>query len=416
MSGMQNPILVKLKMKKSYKSALFIIGLLIIALVFIYIMYLFYDKVMDNEDIEVKGMISINYADGKNFKVEKTDTLKFSVSNNDEKVNYYSIGFSQIRGTGSYRLIANDKVVMEGILNTVDEISAIEVGLDALDTKIYTLEINNDGSEPIKGNLNIRVQDSKIVTFADTILKNNEIKTPSTTVGEDIAIENEGLIKDTDDIGVTYYFRGNVDNNYVDFANLKWRIVRINGDGTVRLILDGVADTLASYYSSSDKNYDYKESNINEYLKSWLEEKIPDYNKYLANSQFCNDMTNDDGIYLSYTRIYTNKIPTFNCLATSFNSNIGILTIDELVLAGASPSNANDQFYLYNADITDSWYTMSGAKKDINQVNLFMFDSKGNIKSDINGSLYHSVRPVINIIKNIEVKGEGSIDNPYVIE
>ncbi len=416
MSDMQNPILVKLKMKNSYKSALFIIGLLIIFLIVIYIMYMLYDRVIDNEDIEVKGMISINYADGKNFKVNKIDTLKFSVSNNADKVNYYNIGFSKIRGTGNYRLITNDKVVMEGVLNTVDEVNALEVGLDAGDTKIYTLEIINDGSEPLKGNINIRVQDNKIVTFADTILKNNEIKLPLTIVGEEAAVENEGLIKETDDIGVTYYFRGNVDNNYVNFANLKWRIVRINGDGTVRLILDGVADTLASYYNSNDKNYDYRDSNINTYLKSWLEVAIPNYNEYLANSQFCNDMNNDDGTYLSYTRIYTNKIPTFNCLATSFNSNIGILTIDELVLAGASPIKANTQFYLYNADIPDAWYTMSGAKNDITHVNLFMFDNKGNIKSDINGSLYRYVRPVINIIKNIAVTGDGTIDNPYVIE
>lgn len=416
MSDMQNPILVKLKMKKSYKSALFIIGLLIIALIIIYIMYLLYDKVMDNADIEVQGMISINYADGKSFKIDELDTLKFSVSNNDDKLNYYSIGFSQIRGTGSYRIISNDKVVMEGTLNTVDEITSMEVGIDAGETKIYTLEIINDGNDPIKGKINIRIQDSKIVTFADSILKNNEIKLPITVVGEDAAVENEGLIKETDDIGVTYYFRGNVDNNYVDFANLKWRIVRINGDGTVRLILDGAADTLTSYYNSDEKNYDYKESNINKYLKYWLEEKIPDYNKYLANSQFCNDMTNTDGTYLSYTRIYTNKIPTFNCLATSFNSNIGILTIDELILAGASPTKANDKFYLYNPDITDSWYTMSGAEKDITHVNLFMFDNKGNVKTNINGNLYRYVRPVINILKNIEVKGEGTINNPYVIE
>ena len=51
-----------------------------------------------------------------------------------------------------------------------------------------------------------------------------------------------GIYKDEDDYGTTYYFRGNVENNYVKFAGKDWRIVRINEDGTIRLILDGFMD------------------------------------------------------------------------------------------------------------------------------------------------------------------------------
>ena len=45
-----------------------------------------------------------------------------------------------------------------------------------------------------------------------------------------------GLYKTEDDEGESYYFRGKIDNNYVSFANQIWRIVRINGDGSIRLI------------------------------------------------------------------------------------------------------------------------------------------------------------------------------------
>ena len=40
-----------------------------------------------------------------------------------------------------------------------------------------------------------------------------------------------------DDYGTSYYFRGAINNNYVQFANKCWRIVRITGDGSIKLVL-----------------------------------------------------------------------------------------------------------------------------------------------------------------------------------
>ena len=48
----------------------------------------------------------------------------------------------------------------------------------------------------------------------------------------------EALLSSTkDDYGTSYYFRGSVKNNYVEFANKCWRIVRILGNGSVKLVL-----------------------------------------------------------------------------------------------------------------------------------------------------------------------------------
>ena len=48
----------------------------------------------------------------------------------------------------------------------------------------------------------------------------------------------EALLASTeDDYGTSYYFRGAVKNNYVQFANKCWRIVRVNGDGSIKLVL-----------------------------------------------------------------------------------------------------------------------------------------------------------------------------------
>ena len=202
----------------------------------------------------------------------------------------------------------------------------------------------------------------------------------------------------------------------MNFAGFTWRIVRINGDGTVRLILDGVTDILATYYTDESTNFEFKNSAMEEYLKEWFELNLNDYVDYIANTKFCNDISHDEIYnYNSYARIITNKIPTLNCLGASYIGNIGIISIDEVILAGADTLHSNQKYYLYNETIEDVWYTMSGAKGKDSSINMFMVDKNGNVQTNITGNLYRNVRPVINLIKNLEVTGNGTIDNPYKI-
>ena len=51
--------------------------------------------------------------------------------------------------------------------------------------------------------------------------------------------ETDGLYMAEDDEGESYYYRGAVKNNYVSFAGFIWRIIRRNGDGSVRMIYSG---------------------------------------------------------------------------------------------------------------------------------------------------------------------------------
>ena len=55
--------------------------------------------------------------------------------------------------------------------------------------------------------------------------------TPATT--------DEGVFEMKDDYGMSYYYRGAVTNNYVKFAGFYWRIIRVNGDGSLRIMYDG---------------------------------------------------------------------------------------------------------------------------------------------------------------------------------
>ena len=123
---------------------------------------------------------------------------------------------------------------------------------------------------------------------------------------------DNGLFKAEDDYGTTYYFKGSIINNYVNFAGLNWRIVRINGDGSVRLIL---ADTIKNlgvgedskfnilygdeayvgymYGTPNSNNYDDTHKNIND---STIKTKVDlfyetylknDYSNYLSDTLFC---------------------------------------------------------------------------------------------------------------------------------
>ena len=55
--------------------------------------------------------------------------------------------------------------------------------------------------------------------------------------------ETDGLYMAEDDEGKSYYYRGAVKNNYVSFAGFTWRIIRRNGDGSVRMIYSGKSTT-----------------------------------------------------------------------------------------------------------------------------------------------------------------------------
>ncbi len=74
------------------------------------------------------------------------------------------------------------------------------------------------------------------------IAKTN-IKSKGTPDFSKTATTDEGLFMAEDDEGESYYYRGAVKNNYVSFAGNIWRIIRRNGDGSIRMIYSGKSTT-----------------------------------------------------------------------------------------------------------------------------------------------------------------------------
>ena len=178
---------------------------------------------------------------------------------------------------------------------------------------------------------------TKVPTFSETILANNKVKAPITTPGATISTASEALLASTeDDYGTSYYFRGAVTNNYVEFANKCWRIVRVGGDGSVKLILHNdnptgaanpcdAANNSASaafahyngstYTSRFNENYDdnayigfkygtpgsskyetthanTNKSTILTNLETWYTNNLKTYESVIDDTVWCNDKTN----------------------------------------------------------------------------------------------------------------------------
>ena len=89
--------------------------------------------------------------------------------------------------------------------------------------------------------------------------KNNaNVSVAQSTPGAAVSSSTEALLASTqDDYGTSYYFRGAVTNNFVEYANMCWRIVRVTGDGSIKLVLynyNGLTSTNNTPSSSTPCN------------------------------------------------------------------------------------------------------------------------------------------------------------------
>lgn len=291
-----------------------------------------------------------------------------------------------------------------------------------------------------------------------------------TLTGMELEIDksDKGLYQGTDDYGTTYYYRGNVKNNNVYFAGFYWQIVRINGDGSIRLIYDGTeknatgnnqildnvkfnnlskspayagymfGDPFGTTYDSVHNNTN--SSTIKEYIDFWYKNNFDntDYKNYLSLSTgFCGDRTfsKGDGIssdkytyFKAYSRATLNTADFVcsnenNDLYTVKSSSIGnksltypigLITFDELIYSGLSANSYNTHAWSYSTSkywtMTPSFYSISGNK-------IFSMHPYGFVYLSSAGDSSFGIRPVINLKSDVKITGGiGTSNDPYVID
>lgn len=313
------------------------------------------------------------------------------------------------------------------------------------------LMLNNTSYDSIKYNLNV------------TSLTEMELETDKS---------DRGLYQSTDDYGTTYYYRGNVKNNNVYFAGFYWQIVRINGDGSIRLIYNGaVKNANGINQSINSKTYQFNKvyndpayvgymygdsegttvdevhnntnsSSIKIIIDNWYQNNIISngYDDYISiTAGFCGDRTVIKGDGVSNTaettfgalgRLQQNSAQ-FNCpelsrdLYTTADANIGnkaltypigLITADELVFAGMDSKHTNRLSWIYSE--LNSW-TMSPSTFNVSYSMGRLFYQIGSGYIHIHGwpTSMLSVRPVINLKSDVKISGgTGTSNDPFIVK
>ena len=344
----------------------------------------------------------------------------------------------------------NGEIVKDETVSIVYENGSISVNnITKKGTKCY---LYFDTEEETSG--------ESILDNYSTVLTRNDFSTPVTDT-------TTGTIYYADTSkGRTYYFAGNPTDNWVRFAGFYWRIIRINEDGSIRLIYNGTGTgttgtstqiQTSAFNSLSNDNmyvgYMYQsgqvhglanDSIIKGVLDQWYEDNLQvNYAQYLSTEAgFCGDRqpstssstsNGNGGIGTAYTfygavyRVNRNTSPTFDCISGNdlyiVNSSdqgnhaltysIGLITIDEIAYAGGVWTASNDIYYLYTGE---TFWSMSPCFFSGSDAYVFRANNDGSLDSDggtVNSS--YGVRPVINLSSDVQISGSGTSTDPYQV-
>ena len=273
-----------------------------------------------------------------------------------------------------------------------------------------------------------------------------------------LASPNAPTSHTTDWIGKeSYYYTGNPDN-WVSFAGFWWRIIRINGDGSIRMIYQGTSanetgtgtqigtsafnSTVGNktyvglvHDGSSQHGYGINSTILGENsstdtntLNGWYNTYLKIYEeKYIdTETGFCSDRNTASGA--NYTDSYFAYAPydrrnggasllchTEDILSKNnkkLTNPIGLVTSDEAVLTGITYNTTNTGSYLYTGQ--DYW-TMSPSNFSGAGAGVFRVNSDGDIGGFGLNLATPGVRPVINLRSDVALSGSGTTTDPFKV-
>ncbi len=380
--------------------------------------------------------------------------------------------------TASTQVLADHLLVPAGhtytyrVRITFEDLEDIDQTADINATFITKFTLNESTkkqtTEDTLAELNLKISETNPTDFAN----------PATT--DETA---NGLFSMADDYGTSYYFRGTAPNNYIKFGqnaegqDMWWRIIRFNGDGTVRMQYDGAGTSGTNSYTRGfvmtgqvwNSNYnDAKyvgwmfggangsastsreqaqrnetDSPIKTKVDEWYKTNIVDtgYGNYVADSIFCNDRSfesrNTGTGYGSSATYYGARgrtgvnsgpvAPQFTCpqendkytVEETSGGNgalmypVGLITADEIVAAGSGKYYTLNENYYLKKD---SWYwSFSPYNMHSSGIALvFYVADNGNLSYNIVDNS-GAVAPVINLKAEYlsQLRGAGTATDPF---
>lgn len=279
-----------------------------------------------------------------------------------------------------------------------------------------------------------------------------------------IATEEDSGMYATEDVngGTTYYYRGLVNDNWVYFAGSYWRIIRIDEDGNIKMIYAGETVTTAdngitstaeqtinsnTAFNSSRSSYYYvgyvysttslhgttTDSLIKGVVDDWYETNIEntEYDSYLATTTYCIDReawsssssfkdstfltgSTSSMYYGAYKRLEANKTPSLECnnSADKLSLKAGLISADEVALAGGVKSIGNNSYYLYT---NATYWTLSPCCFSSGFGNVWGVNGSGHLGT-YNATYTYGARAAVSLNSStLIIKGSGVYTDPYIV-
>ena len=274
---------------KNKKIIILIILILISILTLIGSSYALLTKTFTSKKLSVEvGTLKVDFTEGNSINLDNTKPMSdsdglnttpytFTITNSGTIDSYYTISNEEDTSNTldttylKYKLVSNDgydsgikrlKDIGTGTYRIVDERALLKsksvtyklylwIASDApnsIQNKIYKSKIivnsisNRVGDTYCLDNGFTKLSDCMLVLNnheTTTDIAKTNIKAKGTPDFSKTATTDEGLFMAEDDEGESYYYRGAVKNNYVSFAGFIWRIIRRNGNGSIRMIYSG---------------------------------------------------------------------------------------------------------------------------------------------------------------------------------
>ena len=423
----------------------------------------------------------------KKFTIENksNETYKYNIVIQDLVNTFVTNGYLQYKITstnGGYNMTEFKDVPKSE--TATDTILAYSVSISVGVTQSYTVEFkyandesvdqSNDMGKKLSGTLFITEgTEDPNKTLYNQLLVDKSTKLTRTDFSKVLTDNNTNtLYTGVEDSKTVYYFAGNATDNWVKFGknasnqDLYWRIIRTNSDGSVRLLYHGTSTTTTDAYigtSAFNSSYDNiayvsymygslgsissaRENTNNSTIKTTIDNwyisnlEAKGYTKYLSTTAvYCNDrsISSDSINFGAFTRLGTNKTPSYDCAATEdkftvdtstgngkLTYPIALMTADEVSFAGGLYGANTPTWYYYNSVNGSStgskfWWLLSPLDSSTSGSSMFIVRGSSN-PGRLNYNYVYSnngVRPALSLKSCVKYSsGDGSANEPYTIK
>lgn len=248
-------------------------------------------------------------------------TRRYSYSNIEEKLvsaakSYYKAHTKELPQADNQTVTINsDKLTKNGYIKELEKLS-------------------KNKNDNCVGQVTVYKNDDNLYYSANLSCKNYKTKKLKDVILENVVTESDGLYQ----VGNDFVFRGEKVNNYISINDKLWRILRVNQDGTIRVIETEKRDIIQwDNRYNSDAQYngginDYKVSRIKDNLENVYESLTDKATIYMTKQNLCIGKRSDEE---------TINDGSIECADIYEGQNLGLIQANEYALASLSDKCVN---------------------------------------------------------------------------